>query len=72
MLYVYKLCKDNNITVMSISKLLNMTLKQTSSRLNNKINFSFNDLYILRDYFIERHIIKEDFDIGTFLDDVDN
>lgn len=69
MLYIAKLCNDNNISKTAIALILDIRPKQASRKIDNTCQFTIKELYLLKDWFVKQKILTEDFDIGTFLND---
>ena len=63
MLYVYKLCKDNNIAVLNIANILNISRQDANRRLLGTRQFTIQELYLLKDNFIKKNIIDKYFDM---------
>ena len=70
MLYIAKLLNDNNISKTAIALVLDVRPKQASRKIDNICQFTIKELNILKDWFVKQKILTEDFDIGTFLNDV--
>ena len=68
MIYLLKLLEKNHINVSDFKKDLNEQISSLGGKLYLRINFKIEDLEIIKEYFIEKKILKEDFDIGKFLD----
>ena len=69
MFYLRKLLKDNNINIGLLSKELNIRL---SERFCLHSDFTIDDLKKIKRYLVDKQIISSNFDIGNFLDEVEN
>lgn len=69
MFFLRKLLKDNNISVYGLEKKLNIRL---SERLCLHSDFTIDELKEIKRYLVGKQVISSDFDIGCFLDEVEN
>lgn len=71
MIYIEKLRKDNNLSYENISKIMGISRKGCSFKFTLKNDFTIKDLEKIKDYFVILGIIDENFDIGDFLNEVE-
>ena len=71
MLYIKRLCLDNKIHYKEICGLLNVSHSTYMCILNNSGPFKLEYLIKIKEYFVSKNILTEDFDVGDFLNDVD-
>ena len=68
MLRVYRICLDNHITLCDLSVVLGVRYNYVGAMLKMKADFSLNYLYKVRDFLVQKNLIKKDIDIGSLLD----
>ena len=71
MLKLKEILKNNNIKMLTISKLLNIDYSTLKSKMNCKHDFKINELEKIKSYLVELNILNENFDIGEFLNIVE-
>ena len=69
MFYLRKLFKDNKISVRPLEKELNIRF---SEKFCLHSDFTIDDLKKIKRYLVDKQIISSNFDIGNFLDEVEN
>lgn len=72
MIYLKKILIDNNISVNQLSKKLNRNITAIQQRLNLNLDFKIQELENIKQILVDMQIIQSDFDVGDFLNIVEN
>lgn len=72
MIYLKKILIDNNISVHQLSKKLNRNITAIQQRLNLNLDFKIQELENIKEILVDMQIIQSDFDVGDFLNIVEN
>ncbi len=71
MFYLQKLLIKNNISIIFLSNYLNIQKTAISKFLHKERDLSIENLNLIKDLFVNKGIISNDFDIADFFDEVE-
>lgn len=69
MLYIKKLLIENGIKIRDFAQVLGMSFSTLQNKLACKIDFTINDLELIKCVLCSRNILIDTFDIGLLVDD---
>ena len=71
-LRLYKILKDNNITMTELARFLNISCGYLTGKCKLLKDFKIKELIEIKEFLVNKGIINEDYDYSDFLDLVEN